>query len=390
MPQNQDKNKYVLELIAQGENSAIEFKQVEVRPESLAKELVAFSNTNGGVLLIGVDDCGEIIGIKARQDMEEWVANVVRNNIIPAICPDISKFEVNGKTIIIVEVNKGIDKPYQSIDGKYWLRVGSTNRMATKEELSRLFQQAGLVHYDIAPLEGTELSDLDERKLHEYWQDYYGIFYRQLEQPERLRLLRNADILTEHAETKTHVVTVGGLLIFGLEPQKRLWQSAITFAVFDGVDLTEDLLDKQEIVGTLPELIRQTAAKIRLFLPRCSTLSGLERQEKVLIPNSVIREALVNAVCHRDYSIDNRRTTVYIYRDRLEITSPGRLPNTLSIEKILTGNSAPRNTFLLKYLDNMKFLDGLGRGVPMIRRKMEGRFFYQEEGELLRLTLFLK
>ena len=387
MTRNQDKIKPLLELIAQGENSSIEFKQVEVRPESLAKELVAFSNTLGGVVLIGVDDNGQIIGTQARPNIEEWVANVVRNNIIPAICPKIESYKTDDKTVIVIQVDKGPDKPYQSIDGKYWLRVGSTNRMATKEELSRLFQQAGLVHYDIASVDRTNISDLDERKLNDYWQDYYGINYRQLEESERLKLLLNADILTERDQT--HLVTVGGLLIFGFEPQKRLWQSAITFAVFDGIDLTEGLLDKQEIIGTLPDLIRQTTTKIRLFLPRPSTISGLQRQEKVLIPEKVIREALVNAVCHRDYSITNRRITVYLFRDQLEITSPGRLPNTLTIEKILTGNSAPRNTFILKYLDNMKFIDGLGRGVPMIRRQMGKRSLYQEEGELLRLSLFL-
>lgn len=371
----------ILNLIAQGENSSIEFKQVEVRPDGLAKELVAFSNTSGGVVLIGVDDNGNIIGTEARPDIEEWVVNIVRNNVIPAISPKIEKQEINGKTIVIIEVDRGIDKPYQSIDGKYWLRVGSTNRMATKEELSRLFQQAGLVHYDIAPLDGTSILDLDERKLNQYWQNYYDIDYRQLEEQDRFQLLRNADILSQN-----DLATVGGLLIFGVEPQRQLWQSAITFAVFDGVDLTEELLDKQEIIGTLPELILQTTAKVKLFLPRASTISGLKRQEKILIPDKVIREALVNAVCHRDYSIANRRITVYMFRDRVEITSPGRLPNTLSIEKILTGNSAPRNTFLLKYLDNMKFIDGLGRGVPMIRKQMAGKFLYQEQGELLRLT----
>jgi ATP-dependent DNA helicase RecG len=159
------------------------------------------------------------------------------------------------------------------------------------------------------------------------------------------------------------------------------------FAVFDGVELIDDLLDKQEIVGTLPELIRQTKAKIRTFLPRPATFSGLQREERPAVSDNVIREAVVNAVCHRDYSIANRKTAVYIFRDRLEIISPGRLPNTLTVEKILTGNSAPRNHFLLKYLDNMKFIDGLGRGVPMMRREMGERLHYQEEGEILRLLL---
>ena len=119
-------------------------------------------------------------------------------------------------------------------------------------------------------------------------------------------------------------------------------------------------------------------------------VAGLRREERPAVPDSVIREAVVNAVCHRDYSIANRRTAVYIFRDRLEIISPGRLPNTLTVEKILTGNSAPRNTFLLKYLDNMKFIDGLGRGVPMMHREMGERLRYQEEGEVLRLILEFK
>ena len=142
----------------------------------------------------------------------------------------------------------------------------STNRMATKEELSRLFQQAGLVHFDIAPLEQTSMIDLDDRKLQEYWFTYYSINYLELEQEEQKRLLMNADILglLEGEET----VTVRGMLLFGKDPQRRIPQSFITFAVFDGLLLTDELLDKQNIGGTLPELILQTHAKIRTFLPK--------------------------------------------------------------------------------------------------------------------------
>ena len=113
----------------------------------------------------------------------------------------------------------------------------------------------------------------------------------------------------------------------------------------------------------------------------------MKRDEQVAISGKVLREAIVNAVCHRDYSISNRKTSVYLFNDRLEIASPGRLPNTLNIEKIMTGNSAPRNHFLLKYLDNLKFIDGLGRGVPMIKQEMAERASYQEDGEMLRLIL---
>lgn len=372
-------------LIAQGENGAIEFKTADVRPEGLAREVTAFSNTSGGNVLIGVDDTGGVTGVSSRENIEEWAANVVRNNIVPSTSPEINLVSCQGKQVLWIEVPRGVNKPYQTIDGKYWIRVGSTNRMATKEELSRLFQQAGLVHFDISQVLGSSIADMDSNALHEYWYTYYDIDYLALEQKEQQQLLLNADILTELSGEIS--ATIGGILMFGKNPQRRVPQASVIFAVFDGTELTDDLLDKHEIVGTLPDLINQAGAKIRTFLPRPSTLSGMQRQERPAIPDKVIREALVNAVCHRDYSINNRKITVYIFKNRIEITSPGRLPNTLSIEKILTGNSAPRNNFILKYLDNMRFVDGLGRGVPMIKKEMGNQFCYSEEGELLRLTL---
>ena len=372
-------------LIDQGENSSVEFKSSAVRPESLAREIVAFSNSSGGTILIGVDDDGQVTGIKDRENIEEWVTNVVRNNIIPATNPKIYSVQHKEQAVIVVDVTRGQDKPYQTIDGKFWIRVGSTNRMATKEELSRLFQQAGLVHFDIAPVDETSQQDLDSTKLQEYWSDYYSIDYLRLEDAEQTRLLTNADILVK-SENNIQV-SVGGMLIFGKQPQRKLPQSSIQFAVFNGAELTDDLLDKHEVKGTLPEIIQQTKAKIETFLPNPSTIRSMKRDEQVAISGKVLREAIVNAVCHRDYSISNRKTSVYLFNDRLEIASPGRLPNTLNIEKIMTGNSAPRNHFLLKYLDNLKFIDGLGRGVPMIKQEMAERASYQEDGEMLRLIL---
>jgi ATP-dependent DNA helicase RecG len=228
----------IKQLIEQGENSAVEFKNSEVRPESLAREIVAFANSSGGTILIGVEDSGKITGVDQHQT-ETWVANIVRNNVIPAIAPQITEWELSQKKVLAIEVSRGLDKPYQTLDGKFWIRVGATNRMATKEELSRLFQQAGLVHFDIAPLEQTSITDLDDRKLQEYWFTYYSINYLELEQEEQKRLLRNADILglLEGEET----VTVGGMLLFGKDPQRRIPQSFITFAVFDGLLLTDEL-----------------------------------------------------------------------------------------------------------------------------------------------------
>lgn len=374
-------------LIAQGENQATEFKNEQVRPESLAKELVAFSNTMGGNVIIGVEDDGEVSGIH-RKDMIEWVTNIARNNLVPGINPKIELYELESKRVLLVSVPKGPHKPYQTIDGKFWIRVGSTNRQATKEELSRLFQQAGLMHFDISPVEGANHSFLDNDLLHKYWSTYYSIPYLELDSDEQHTILNNSDILVPFADKE--VCSVGGLLIFGKLPQRRLPQASIVFALFKGTQLTDELLDKKELTGTLPKLIQDTENLIKLFIPVPSKVEGLIREEQIRIPTKVIREALVNAVCHRDYSLINRKTTVYLFSDRIEITSPGRIGNSLTLEKIKTGNSAPRNHLILKFLDNMRFIDGLGRGVPLMIRLMENRIHLEEIGELFRVTLYLE
>jgi ATP-dependent DNA helicase RecG len=375
----------IKQLLPQGEHASLELKREDVRPESLAKELVAFSNTLGGVVLIGVADDGAIEGVSDPSRTEQMVVNVARHNVVPAIDPQLSWIPIEGKDVCQVTVGKGVAKPYQTLDGKFLIRVGSTNRQATKDELSRLFQAAGLIHFDISPVDQTGAADLDEAKLQRYWNTYYQIDYYRLDGDERGQLLMNADILALHEGVA--VCTVGGLLMFGRQPQRRLPQSAIQFAAFDGLDMTDPLLDKKELTGVLPDLIDNAAGLVRLFLPKPSTLSGLRREEQELIPPTVIREALVNAVCHRDYSISQRRIQVFLFRDRLEVRSPGRLPNTLTLEKIRYGNSAPRNLFLLKYLDNMRYIDGLGRGIPLMIKAMGDRVSFAETGEIFSVTI---
>ncbi|WP_287601710.1 RNA-binding domain-containing protein [Thiothrix sp.] len=374
----------IQQLISQGENAQIEFKSVAVRPDAIAREMVAFANTLGGTLLIGVEDDGTVSGINTSS-LDEWVANISRNNITPALQVSVEHIVLSDKTLCVVTVPKGRDKPYQTLDGKYWLRVGSTNRMATKEELSRLFQQAGLVHFDTAPVADTGIEGIDFRLVDHYYRTYYETAFLDLSTDEQQSLLLNADILTEFEGVQ--VASVGGLLMFGKQPQRRLPHSSIMFAVFKGADITDDLADKKEVIGTLPELIDKTVGLVQLFLPNPSTIEGARRTETVLIPLKVIREAVVNAVAHRDYSLSQRKIQVYVFSDRIEITSPGKLANTLTLAKIRYGNSAPRNIFLMKFLDNLRYFDGLGRGVPMMLKLMNERIVFEEIGELFRVTL---
>ena len=217
-------------LLEQGENAHIEFKADAVRPESVAREIVAFANTFGGTLLIGIDDNGSLSGIES--DRETWIANISRNNIIPALQLDVQHADIEGKRICMVTVPKGQDRPYQTQDGKYWIRAGSTNRMATKEELSRLFQQAGLIHFDISPVANTDMSYIDKEAVDAYYRSYYSTAFIDLSDDEQQRLLVNTDILIQHEGE--WVVSVGGLLMFGKQPQRRLPQSSIVFVALKG------------------------------------------------------------------------------------------------------------------------------------------------------------
>lgn len=254
------------------------------------------------------------------------------------------------------------------------------------KELSRLFQQAGLVHFDISPVYDTSIDDLDGKRLAAYYHTDYELPFCELTADEQRNVLCNADLLTE--EQGQIVATVGGLLLFGKYPQRRLPQSAIVFAVFKGHEITDTLIDKKELTGPLPELIDNTVSLLQLFLPVTSQIDGLRRTEHPLLPLKVIREAVVNAVAHRDYSIMHRKIAVYLFSDRLEITSPGRLPNTLTLDKIRYGNSAPRNMLRVKFLDNLRYFDGLGRGVPMMIKHLGERIHFEEIGELFRITLY--
>lgn len=250
------------------------------------------------------------------------------------------------------------------------------------------FETRPLVHFDSSPVEFSTIEDLECDSLNSYWSTYYNIDYGHLSQDERIQLLKSASILTTMEEND--VATVAGLLIFGRKPQQKLLNAGIVFASFRGKEITDPLIDKKEFDGNLPRQIDQVATLLNLLLPIPSDIEGLKRIDKPEIPKQVIRELIVNAVLHRDYSIRTKRISVYLFQDRLQISSPGRIANTLDLEKIRVGNSAPRNFLLLKFMDNMRYIDGLGRGIPMVIREMGERVHFNEIGDEFRVTVWFR
>ncbi len=352
-------------LIQQGENIAVEFKAMPVRPETIAREIVAFANGAGGTLLLGVSDTGDLLGLDNHERTEEWVMNIARTLVVPAINIHYSAVAIDHKTIGVLVVPKGKDKPYQAGD-KYLVRVGSTNRLATQSELMRLFQLSGVFHYDSIAVNNAGFNDLNMAALDQYFASYGFEFSKEPETAKR-QLLMNTDILTETGEP-----TIGGLLMFGINPARYLSHAAIMFAHFNGDEITAELIDRQEIIGTLPQQVDTALAVIKNNLLSPSTIEGAKRKDTGLLPpDKVLREMIVNACVHRNYAITGSRIRILMYRNRIECISPGRLPNTVTVEKLRSGVSYAANPILLKFMDNLRYIDRLGRGFPMIFREMQ-------------------
>jgi ATP-dependent DNA helicase RecG len=374
------------ELIRQGENASVEFKEMPVRPEVVAREMVAFANSSGGVILLGVADNGMPRGVNDAEQLEEWIMNIARTSVIPALSVSCEMVEFDGVAVCAVTIPKGTDKPYQTGD-RYLIRVGSTNRVASQSELMRLFQVSGVFHYDIVPVAGASMNDLNLAALDVFFASY-GIEFSGEDEQARRTLLCNTDILTDAGEP-----TVGGLLMFGVNPARHLPQSGILFAHFNGNEADDALIDRQEIGGTLPQQVDGALAVIKNNLLSPSVVEGLKRKATGnILPDKVLREVIVNACVHRNYSIVGSRIRILMYDDRLEFISPGRLPNTVTVEKLRSGVSYSANPVIVKFMDNLRYVDRLGRGFPMIYREMKKlclEVSVRELGEELRVVLSL-
>lgn len=368
------------DLIREGENSGVEFKRDDVHPDSLAKEMSALLNLEGGQILLGVEDDGRISGLtRTREEAERWVMDVARQNVQPAIIPAWRTVTLDdGKIVGLIGVPADSPgKPYKAKRGPAWVpfvRVGSTSREATRDEEGRLYQASHLMRYDIKPVPETGLDGLDRNRLENYLRD---ILKRQAPDREDTdgwrRLLLNTDLLTEAAGTT--VATVAGLLLFGENPNRRLPQAGVTATAFPRGDKDYDTVDEELVRGPLVSLLSKRGRALEKgvidrtvdFVARnmgtIAWLEGGRRRRKKALPLDAVREAVVNAAAHRDYTIVGTDIEVSLYRDRLDVISPGRLPNGVTVEKMKEGLRVARNELLKEILRDYGYVEHLGMGV---------------------------
>ena len=371
----------LLELVANGENSRVEFKRDDCHPDDISKEMSALLNLEGGVILLGVEDDGGISGLtRSRTEAEQWIINIARNNLQPPTIPVWSVIATaEDKKVGVVECPvDSLGKPHKAKRGKAWVtytRAGSHSRAATRDEEARLYQAAGLVRYELKAVPEMGLDSLDMQRLENYFGDVLGRSApRRADLRDWGRLLGNSDLLVKAGNSTC--ATVAGLLLFGVNPNRRLPQAGVTAAAFPNAAKDYSTVDEERIRGPLSPVVSdsgeltekgvidRTVDFVSRNMGSTAWLDGARRRSKPALPLDAVREAVVNAVAHRDYAREGTDIEVSLYVDRLEVISPGRLPNGVTVEKMREGVvRVARNELVKEILRDYRYIEHQGMGV---------------------------
>jgi ATP-dependent DNA helicase RecG len=372
----------LLELIANGESSGVEFKRDDVRSEQLAKEIVALANFQGGVILLGVEDDGTITGIR-RENLEEWVMDTVFGRYVhPMILPFFETVQIDAdRRVAVISLTQGTAKPYvvrQQDREEVYVRVGSTSRKASREQQARLFALGGMLHPEMLPVSGSDFADLDLERLH----DYLGQVLNDPDVPADseawVKRLIGLGFMADR-QGGAAVCTIAGIVLFGRRPRRVLRQAGLRWMAFAGESMdyaaADDSVLDDPLVGlwrtengsrTLERggLLENLMERMRPFVTQETgeLADGVRRERYWFYPVAALREALVNALAHRDWTrIED--VEVVSYADRLEVKSPGALQNSMTVEKMLAGQRSPRNPLIVDVLRDYGYVDARGMGV---------------------------
>jgi ATP-dependent DNA helicase RecG len=401
----------LLEIISNGENSGVEFKRDDIRPEQLAKEIVALANSQGGRILLGVEDDGQITGLQ-RQGSQEWVLNVFRDKVHPQIIPFYEEITVEGDIRVgVVTLGQGISKPYVMRNNNredVYVRMGDRSEIASREQQLRLFESGGLLHVEVMPVTGTSITNLDLDRLNFYLRKIIN----DPEVPETnfqwIERLLGLGLMAKDG-LGNNVCSIAGLVCFGVAPRRFLHQAGLRVMSFLGDDKEyEAQLDTTldaPLVGRWEEndsgqrllvdegLIEKFSSVIRPFVTKESPNidENMRREGSWIYPWEAIRETVINALAHRDWTrtVDIEVTN---YSNRLEVISPGKLQNSMTVAKMIAGQRSPRNTLIMEILKDYGYVDARGMGVrtkviPLMRKFNQADPVFEATDDYLKTVL---
>ena len=382
----------LLELLANGENSHVAFNRDDLRPEILAREVVAFANFQGGRVILGVEDDGTIVGA-GRANLEEWITDTVFGQYVhPTIMPFYQEIRIDDqRRIAVLSIDQGITKPYVVRNNQredIYVRMGSTSRLASREQQACLFPVGGMLHPEQLPVSGSTLADLSLDRLRNYLSSIVKDQSLPSDPDAWHRRLCGLGLMTER-DLDQPVCTVAGMALFGHKPRRHLRHGGVRWMAFDGTEKSCRALDDRVCDGPLVALRRELASGsievsedgliekvIDFMTPFISTESdrvdvSMVRSRSWEYPLEAVREAIVNALAHRDWT-RHEEVEVVRYQDRLEILSPGALQNSMTVERIIAGQRSARNPLMVDVLRDYGYVDARGMGVrnkiiPLLR-----------------------
>jgi ATP-dependent DNA helicase RecG len=377
----------LIAVISKEEDSKHQFKGNVTNATSLAQEMVAFCNSGGGDIFIGVSDDGTLRGL-TKDDIRrinQLISDAASQHVKPSINPVTENIKMPDGLVIRLEIPNGINKPYMDKDGVIWVKSGSDKRKATaREEIQRLFQSAGLIHGDEIQVNGMLLDDLDLEYFKQFCQrdTFYSKAFESIPLPQ---LLQNMNLFRDG------VFNVSGALLFAKHPNIYLPAFVIKAVAFSGNHIYEtSYIDKQDITGKIADVYNHCISFIMNNIHYIQEKQGFNSLGTPEIPKLVFEEVIVNALIHRDYFI-SAPIRVFIFNDRIEIINPGHLPNNLTIENIKMGNSNIRNPIFASYATRILPYSGIGSGIIRVLKEYPDIAFSDDhDGNKFTITILRK
>ena len=368
----------LLELIKKGEGPKLEFKRDGVRPEQLAKEIVAFANMNGGHILLGVEDDGQISGMALDRKTHEWIMDtIIGRYVTPHLVPDYEEITLPEGTVGVITIPQGNAKPYMCVhNSTAYMRYGTTCKVADRNQMLRLGESGGMLKVEQLPVHGSSVADLDERRYKEYFLRILG--KDETDTPGWIKRLKNRNFLVGNGTPRCSQLAY---VLFAKDPVHKLPQAEVRLTGFRTTDKGTDYdttfdhmlhMPAVELRGNNntaknciePALHDMAIAYLQPHISR-EALQGTIRQRLWDYPPKVLRELLVNALMHRDWTKQNY-IRVELYVDRLTIFSPGALPNSITVEKIKDGVRHYRNQGCAFVFRDYGYLEQHGMGISDI------------------------
>lgn len=346
----------LVELLKRPEGKTLEFKRDLSSPDGALRTIIAFANTAGGVLLVGVEDgTGRIRGVEDPLDLEERLANLISDNVEPRLVPDLELLPWRQTQVLAVQVHPSSARPHhlkrEGLDGGVYVRVGSTNRRADREMAEELQRWALGETFDERPMPELDSEAIDFRVASELFAPVRKLTRAGL---ETLRLV------APHQGRK--VPTVGGMLLFGSDRERHFPDAWIQAGRFAGTDKSK-IIDSAEIHSYPVQAIEEAIAFVQKHLLHGAEIGAVKRKERWSLPPVAVREAVINAFAHADYSQHGAPIRIAIFDDRLEVENPGLLPFGLTVEDLPRGVSKLRNRVIGRVFNALGLIEQWGSGV---------------------------